>query len=175
MLIILLADSLSTINTLNSTKSLNLAQDTNENSYYLINELEFILANLHVLDPTFSSKQIKQIFTKFKKKEIDYCIERIATFNNKNHLFELRSEYKNCFDLCLFSEHSSTYQKMYEIAKNRKKGEFSLILGNRDLKFYENPFFRKTITKLLKPEFLTFFFEIFTSNQFEGFLDECEI
>ena len=174
VLIILLVDSISLLNTLNSTKSLKLAE-TNESSNFLRNELEFIVASLHALDPTFSSKQIKQILTKFKKKEIDNCIEKIAIFNENNHSYELRPEYKNCFDLYLFSEHSSTYQQMYEITKNRSKCEFSLILGNRDLKFYENPIFAKIISKLLKPEFLTFLFEIFASNQFEEVLEKFEV
>ena len=174
ILIILLADSLSILNTLNSTKSVNLSQITNENSFYPINELEFVLANLHSLDPFLPSKQIKQILTKFKKDQIDIAIDRIATFNENNHSYELKPNYKNCFDLYLFSEHSSTYQQMYEIIKNHTRGEFSLILGNRELKFYENPIFERTISKLLKQEFLTFFLEIIQNNELEGVLEEFD-
>ena len=171
VLIILISDSLSLINTLNSIGSPNLT----ENSNYPFKELEFILANLHLIDPAFNSLPIKKAITKFKKKKIEATVERISTLNKNNHSFELKEEYRNCFDLNLFSEHSNLYQQLYEIIKNLSKSEYSLILGNRALKFYENTIFCKIMKKLIQPEFLSFFFEIIENKHFEEELEKSDI
>ena len=128
---ILLSDSISLVNVLNSTKSIKMSDKNLENSGYPLNELEFILANLYLIDASFKSATIKKVITKFKNKEIDLAIERISTSNKNSHSYELKETFKNCFDLSLFSETSDFYQQMYETIKNLSKNKFSVIIGNR--------------------------------------------
>ena len=172
---ILLSDSISLVNVLNSTKSIKMSDKNLENSGYPLNELEFILANLYLIDASFKSATIKKVITKFKNKEIDLAIERISTSNKNSHSYELKETFKNCFDLSLFSETSDFYQQMYETIKNLSKNKFSVIIGNRETTFYENSIFLKTIKTFMQENFLSFFFNIIENKKLEETLEKFGI
>lgn len=153
---VLIFDDISLINTLNATKTLKLSENPNSNHGYPTKNLEFLFANIYLVEPNFNYEPIKTLLKKLKKREIDYLIERISIFNKSRNAYELKEEYKNSFDLILFPESLSLYAKLYERAKSICKKDFSIILGNHDMSFYENPFFIKTMDKIANSDLIEF-------------------
>jgi len=173
LLNILLFDDISLINSLNSVKTFSLSENLTKNTGFPLKNLEFLLANVYLIDSNFNYEPLKKILMKIKKKELDFLIEKISNFNKKTNLYELKEEFQNSYDLTLFPENSPFYSQIYERIKGNSmnKGEFSIILGNRPLKFFEkNEIFVKTIEKVMKSQFFQIVLQVFLDEQNEEML-----
>lgn len=166
---ILIFDDISIINTLNTTKYFKISML--DNPAYPAKSLEFLIANFSLIEPNFDYEPFKKFLPKIKKTQIDELIEKVSTFNQAKNSYELKDEYKNCFDLTAFPETWHNYSELYEKAKDLTKQGFSLILGNHDLKFQENTFFSLTIAQILESSLVNLIFSLFTSNEYENNYD----
>ena len=123
---IILFDDLSTINLMNMTnnrKSKNIKERVN-----IRNSLNFVLANLFLINPHFKFENLKKIIN-VKEKELDEIIQEIADFNEKSQNFELKEEFRNKFDIFSFYEGSMFYGEYIERVK-------TLCHINKNLDFF---------------------------------------
>ena len=134
------------------------------------------MANLHIIEPNFNYETIKKVVPKIKKREIDLLIDRISFFNKNTNLYELKEDFRNCFDLSLFPENMSFYSQLYERCKNISvKNNFSIILGNHPLSFHENVIFHKTIEKISKSNLIEMIFAVIIEEKDEQIYENQDV